>query len=31
MSRKILLGLAAGALALAGCKQADTPAPAPAR
>ncbi|GAB3510887.1 M28 family metallopeptidase [Pseudoxanthomonas daejeonensis] len=30
MSRKVLIGLAAGALALAGCKQADTPAPAPA-
>ncbi|UNK58859.1 M28 family metallopeptidase [Pseudoxanthomonas daejeonensis] len=29
MSRKVLIGLAAGALALAGCKQADTPAPAP--
>jgi Zn-dependent M28 family amino/carboxypeptidase len=27
MSRKVLIGLAAGALALAGCKQADTPAP----
>ncbi|KAF1694396.1 M28 family metallopeptidase [Pseudoxanthomonas daejeonensis] len=30
MSRKVLIGLAAGALALAGCKQADTPAPPPA-
>jgi len=30
MSRKVLIGLAAGALALAGCKQADTPAPAAA-
>ncbi|AKC86838.1 M28 family metallopeptidase [Pseudoxanthomonas suwonensis] len=30
MSRKALIGLAAGALALAGCKQADTPAPAAA-
>ena len=31
MSRKVLIGLAAGALALAGCKQADTPpAAAPA-
>ncbi|MBP8908297.1 MAG: M28 family peptidase [Pseudoxanthomonas sp.] len=28
MSRKILIGLAAGALALAGCKQAETPTPA---
>lgn len=28
MSRKVLIGLATGALALAGCKQADTPAPA---
>ena len=28
MSRKILIGLAAGALALAGCKQAGSPAPA---
>ena len=30
MSRKILIGLAAGAFALAGCKKADTPAPATA-
>ena len=30
MSRKILIGLAAGAFALAGCKQAETPAPAAA-